>query len=202
MSLTINWESLQSHYVEERIIRYIKEMVDNISNVSNDFSLGFAIERLKFGNNPPKVELTSMKDVDITTQWNLSTHDIVLSELPEIQFKAPFQASILVNWQSDFSSVFTVTLKVDLISPGCIKFPIRANLINIRLNGEATIQFLGDSLVIYFENHPDFSFSLELSMGGEEKLFDQIHVKGFLHEIIHEWISKNAVHPNALKIPL
>ena len=51
------------------------------------------------------------------------------------------------------------------------------------------------------EQDPGFNFQLELSLGAEEKVFDQHQVRDLICEVLRGWISSNIVSPNAMKFP-
>lgn len=201
MNLEIDMDALQSYLVEEQTIQYITNLVHSILQQSDLFSLNFEIERLKFGTEQPSIQLLSMKDVDVTLQWHLITHDFVIPLLKKNSFQAPFQCVIGIDCKSDISIAFNTTLSLDAFSPGCIKFPIKANLSRLLFNGALTMQYLGDSMILFFETPPEINFDLEMILGAEEKLFDQNQIKDFLLEVINDWIKNNVVHPNALKLP-
>lgn len=201
MSLDIRWELLQSYLVEEKAINFIKNAIADALNKVDLFSATFDIERLKFGTKKPSIVIQSMKDVDITLQWHLNTHEINLPQLKKTSFQAPFQAVIGIDVNSDALLVFTAIASFDLISPGCIRFPIRASITDIILRGNLTVQFLGDSLILFFETPPEFNFSLDLILGGEQKLYDQTKVRDFVCQVFNDYVQQNLVHPNAIKLP-
>ena len=201
MSLKINWESLQSHYIENKIIEYLTNFINQFSNISNNLGFLFQIDSLKFGNISPKIDICSIKDIDLTIQWNLQTHEINLPNLPKINFQAPFQSSIKIDWQGDFSSIFSILFSFNILTPNSIKFLIRSQLLNISFNGLLNFLFLGDNILIYFDKKPEYNFLLELSIGINQPLFDQNHIKSFLIELIDKWMNENIIYPNSLKIP-
>ena len=201
MNLQVNIEALQSYLVEERTIRYIVTALHEALNQSRDYGAEIEIEKLKFGTQQPTVKLVSLKDVDVTLQWHLNTHDITLPWLRKMAFDAPFQAVISVNCRSDCSVVMKATLSYNKISQGCIKFPLKAIISKVSFNGKVTIQYLGDALLLFFEASPDFGFELDLILGASEKLFDQTQVRDFLCEFIHKWMADHVLYPNALKFP-
>lgn len=201
MSLKINWDALQSYIVQERTIEYITRMVLDALNKSPEFSSTFMVNSLSFGTIAPTIEIISMKDVDVTLQWHLKTHVYELPELQQIPFNAPFQATVSIHWESNGSFAFSSCLSFDKISPGCIKFPFNASISSIYISGKLCILYLGDSIITFFEKDPDFNFQLELSLGAEEKVFDQHQVRDLICEVLRGWASNNIVHPNSLKFP-
>lgn len=202
MTLNVNIEALQNYVVEQRTIALITNVIKEIFDKSDLFSSTFVIERLKFGTKQPLIQLLSLKDVDVTLQWHLNTHEVNIPSLKKSQFEAPFQAVIAANIASDCSMIFKAELSYDGIAPGAIKYPIRASLTDIGFTGRLTAQYLGDSLIVFFETPPEFNFSLELALGLNETLFDNDQVvKNFICEVLHDWVNKNLVHPNALKFP-
>lgn len=210
MDVQINIEALQSYVVEKRTINFVTTMVMELLNKSSIFSVDFEIEQLKFGTKQPIIQLVSMKDIDATLQWHLNMHEYIipalqhskLDFLKSLDFQAPFQAVIGIDCQSDCSISLTTTLSLDMISPGCVKFPIHATLSKIQLIGQITIQYLGDSIILFFETPPNFDFDFDLVLGADEKLFDQIEVRGFISETLNNWIQGTLVHPNATKLPI
>lgn len=210
MNVQINIESLQSFIVEERCSEFITNAVMEILNQSDLFSATFEIEKLKFGTKQPKLQLISMKDVDVTLQWHLNTHEFLipllrdsnLSNIRSLEFQAPFQAVLDIQCDTDCSLAFMATLSIDVISPGSIKFPINATISKLKLLGQLTIQYLGDSIILFFDRLPVFDFELDLVLGADEKIFDQIEVRNFLFETMQGWIQKTLVHPNAIKLPI
>lgn len=201
MNLQVNIEALQSYLVQDRTIRFIIDAVQEALNQSEDFGATIEIERLRFGTQQPSISLTSLKDVDVTLQWHLQTHDVVIPSLKRLGFDAPFQAVISVNCQSDCSIITKATLAYNKISPGCVRFPLKAIVSDVSFNGKLTIQYFGDALIVFFESPPEFNFGLELILGASEKLFDQTQVRDFLCEGFHKWIADHMLHPNALKFP-
>ena len=201
MTLTIHWEALQSYIVQERTREFISNAALEILNRSDMFSSTFSVDTLSFGSVPPTIEIISMKDVDVTLQWHLKTHEYNVPGLPQTPFKAPFQATIKIEWQSNGSFIFSACPSLNVISPGCVKFPISASLSEISFNGKVCLQYLGDSLVVFFEQEPEFNFQLELSLGADEKVFDKHQVRGLVSEVLRGWISENLVSPNAVKFP-
>ena len=201
MNIQINIEALQSYLVEDRTISFILDAVQEALNRSEDFGATVEIDKLKFGTQPPSINLISMKDIDVTLQWHLNTRDIAIPALKKLPFDAPFQAVIAVNCDSDCSIMVTAVLAYNGISPGCIKFPIKANLSNIMFQGKITIQYLGDAVIVFFESLPELKFELSMVMGGNEKLIDEEKVRDFLMELFNKWIKDNLLHPRALKFP-
>ena len=201
MTLNIHWEALQSYVVQERTREFISRAAIDILNKSDMFSSTFSVDTLTFGTVPPSIEIISMKDVDVTLQWHLKTHEYKIPGLPQTPFKAPFQATISINWQSNGSFIFSACPSLDIISPGCVKFPIRASLSRLSFTGKLCVQYLGDSIIVFFEQDPEFNFQLELSLGAEEKVFDQHQVRDLVCEVLRGWVSQNIVQPNALKFP-
>ncbi|OHS97039.1 hypothetical protein TRFO_36785 [Tritrichomonas foetus] len=210
MNIEVNMDALQSYVIEDKTSQFITNAVMELLNKSDKFSATFDIENLKFGTKQPTVQLISMKDVDVTLQWHLNTHEFIIpsfkqSNMPflkSFEFQAPFQAVISVYCKSDCSISISTTLSFDGISPGCIKFPIHATISHIEFTGQITVQYLGDSIVLFFEVPPDFHFDLDLVLGAEEKFFDQYQVRGFISEVLNDWMTKNLVHPNAIKLPI
>lgn len=210
MNIQLNIEALQSYVVEERTINFITNALMEHLNHSPIFSAAFEIEQLKFGTKQPIIQLISMKDIDATLQWHLNMHEFIIPSLKQskmdflksLDFQAPFQAVIEIDCQSDCSISFTTTLSLDMISPGCIKFPIHATLSKVQIQGQITIQYLGDSIILFFENKPEFNFDLDLVLGADEKIFDQIEVRGFICEALNNWVLSTLVQPNATKLPI
>ncbi|EAY18695.1 hypothetical protein TVAG_063000 [Trichomonas vaginalis G3] len=201
MSLRINWDALQSYVVQERTIEYITQMFLNALKDSPEFSSTFMVNTLSFGTIPPTIDIISMKDIDVKLQWHLKTHIYELPQLQQIPFNAPFQATVSINWESNGSFAFSACLSYDKIAPGCIKFPFNASISNLSISGKLCILYLGDAIIAFFEKDPDFNFQLELSLGAEEKVFDQHQVRDLICEILRGWTSDNIVHPNSLKFP-
>ena len=210
MNIKLNLETLQSSSVEERVKQLVETAVFDLLNSKDGLSATFDIENLKFGTKQPAIQLISMKDVDVTLQWHLSTHEFVLPSMKQsnlqflqtLEFQAPFQAVISIDCQSDCSVALTTTLSVDLISPGCVKLPLHATIAKLEFIGRITVQYLGDTIILFFECPPEFSFDLDIVLGSDEKLFDQYQVREFIKEVINHWITNNLVHPNAIKLPI
>ena len=202
MSLKINWDALQSYGIETKVKDYVEKIIGDILKRIPHFSSTFEIGRLKFGANPPIIELISMKDIDTALQWKLKTHEFSIGYINKVNFKANFQATVKLAYKGDFSVNFNADISYDSIIPGCITFPISASLSNLSLSGELSIQYLGDSVVLFFESEPTIDFSLELSMGADRRINDQHLVKDLVLEIIRDWVSANTVKPNALKVLL
>lgn len=200
MTLNINWDALQSYGIETKVKEYISDIIRSILRKIPHFSSTFEIGRLRFGANPPVIELISMKDIDTALQWKLKTHEIFIGYINKVNFKANFQATVKLLYKGDFSVNFDAVISYDSIIPGCITFPLSANLSNLSFSGELSIQYLCDSIVLFFETEPTVDFSLELSMGADRKINDQHLVKDLILEIIRDWILANTVKPNALKV--
>lgn len=202
MNLEVDMSSLQSLQVEEQASHFITDLVRGLLQRSDLFSLRFEIERLKFGTSAPSVRLLSMSDVDVTLQWHLITHDLHLPALRRTLFQAPFQCVLSLDWDSDLSLALNASISLDSPSISCVSFPVKASVSRPSLSGALTIQYLGDSVVLFFESAPRLSFDLEVILGAEEKLFDQHQIRDFALEALSEWIASHAVHPHALRLPL
>jgi hypothetical protein len=199
MHVQLNMEALQSYLVEDRAIQFLGNAVHAALNQSELFSASFEIERLKFGTHPPSIQLLSMKDIDVATQWSLHLHTIPIPNIGRLPFDAPFQADLQLNCDSDCSMIFHTTLSYDQISPGCIKFPIKASISRLVVQGRISVNFLGDAIVILMQNQPELNLDLILQLGGEEKLEDDGKIRDLLLEVMKKWIEENLIPPNALQ---
>jgi hypothetical protein len=203
MNVRVNIEELQSYLIEDRTIQLLAGIVHESLNRSHLFSVHFEIERLTFGSHAPSVTLLSMQDVDVATQWRLNTHDLLIPGLGALTFDAPFQAIVDIQCETDCLMLFNATLSYNQIAPGCIKYPINAEISSIRFVGRLSIQFLGDAIVLFFDRRPEtIDFQLRLQLGAEEKLIDEHHVKDLLCEILWKWLDNNMLSENAVRIPL
>lgn len=202
MSLEINWEALRGYLVGETVVRGVTTSILELLNRSDTFSASFDIERLRFGETPPSIEVLEVTDVDRARRWDMRFHEVNVPDLPPLSFDAPFEATVQIEAIDVLEIFCTVVLSLDAFAPGAIKYPVNAALTGLSLQGVFVITYNVDSLFIQARSLPELSFNLNVTLGAEPKLRDNEKVCGLLHQSFVQWIQTYLLAPNAIQIPL
>jgi hypothetical protein len=201
MNVSLNVSALQAYLSQDQTIQMLAGLVHNALNQSPLYSVLFEITALNPGTNPPSISLLDVEDIEVDLGQQLLLHDIVIPGLQPFAFDAPVQGILEIQCESNCEISFTATLSYDQIAPRAIRFPISGRISDVVLQGRLSVRFAGDALVFFFAVPPLYQFELTLQVGGEEKLIDDHHVRDLLAEVIDDWLMKNLLDGNAVRIP-